>query len=309
VSALPNNITPFRRRAVTDMTGDAEERRPSPGDAYVKVPVAILQVGLSAGAFYTYCWLQRHDGERGCFPSLTVLAGEMLVGERSIRRYLDELERAGFVRAETRRGVGGGGSLPTAYLLFPNGDAPTNRPDSDDEPAIMTASCPDEPAKNVRRTGQKRRDEPAKNDVRINVELEPVNKNQGTRNSKAAADRPIVQATLIEPDTAVVVVLDALSLTGAVSVRAVTAIVAAFPTVNHALAAACCAEWCANKRRKPSAATYRNWCAKEANGASDEENPGGAGPGRTGGAARARPANSGRPANPQHAAHAAKLDW
>lgn len=45
------------------------------------------------------------------------------------------------------------------------------------------------------------------------------------------------------------------------------------------------------------------------NGASNGEHRQGAGPGRTGGASRARPTDIARPGNPQHAAHAASLDW
>ena len=190
MSAVPDNVLSFRYDRVSEDTGryDTEQRRPTPGEVsggerHVRIPYAVFTCpGMSHGAILLYGWLQQHNGDKGCFPSQSVLAEELGGGERSVRRYLAELEAAGFVRAKVRRGIGGGGSFATAYDLYPDGDAPTNRPKDADEPANVAVSR-DEPAKNDRRTGQKVQDEPAKNDSPIKDESNPVNQTSVTKDS------------------------------------------------------------------------------------------------------------------------------
>ena len=273
ISALARHL-----RVVTETTGryDADELSPGEaagGERHARIPDTVLYCKvMSVGARLLYGMLQRHNGAKGCFPSQAILAEELGSGERSVRRYLDELEDAGFVRADARRGIGGGGSLATSYRLFPAGDAPTNRPKRADEPAFLAGSQRDEPAKNDRRTGQNVQDEPAKIDMHIKVEPKPVNQSQLTSNSAAACAREADQPTLIAPDPQVAAVIDALALKGDASSRAIAAIFAEFPAINHASAAACCAEWCANKRITPTARRYREWCKRERpveNGASN----------------------------------------
>lgn len=62
------------------------------------VPEALLRYGgISPGAKLCFGRLCRYAGERGhCWPSHGQLAEELGVGKRQIRRYLTELEIAGF---------------------------------------------------------------------------------------------------------------------------------------------------------------------------------------------------------------------
>ena len=252
-------------RLVSETTDGYDAQEPTAAEAaggarHVRIPYAVFSCpGMSHGAILLYGWLQHHNGPRGCFPSQAMLAEELGGGERSVRRYLDELEAAGFIRCDARKGIGVGGSLPMSYRLFPNGDAEPNRPKRTSEPAILAAS----------------EAEPAKNDMYIKVEPEPENHTQRTSHAYTARegwtpDQVKGQIPLVGPDPKVAAVLDALQLTGAASIRAITAILKEFPGVVHESAAACCAAHFENLGKRITASNYRNWCFKELtqNGAS-----------------------------------------
>jgi Helix-turn-helix domain len=74
---------------------------------FTQVPNVILtDEVLSVGAKLAYAILLKYawDAE-GCFPGQIRLAQDMGSGERSVRRYLEELEQTGFLEVE-QRGLG-----------------------------------------------------------------------------------------------------------------------------------------------------------------------------------------------------------
>jgi hypothetical protein len=69
---------------------------------------------VSAGAKLCYAALTRYAGQDGrCFPRQKLLAAELGVSERQVRRYLRELEQAGLLRT-TRRGL----NDPNSYTFL-----------------------------------------------------------------------------------------------------------------------------------------------------------------------------------------------
>jgi hypothetical protein len=74
---------------------------------FTQVPnVILVDPALSVGAKLAYAMLLKYAWDAGaCFPGQVRLAAEMGSGERSVRRYLDELESSGFLEVE-QRGLG-----------------------------------------------------------------------------------------------------------------------------------------------------------------------------------------------------------
>lgn len=74
---------------------------------FTQVPNVILtNAQLSVGAKLTYAMLLKYAWDAGgCYPGQVKLAKDMGSGERSVRRYLDELETSGFLEIE-QRGLG-----------------------------------------------------------------------------------------------------------------------------------------------------------------------------------------------------------
>ena len=74
---------------------------------FTQVPNFILtKPELSVGAKLGYAMLLKYAwGDDACFPGQVKLAQDMGAGERSVRRYLDELEEAGLLEIE-QRGLG-----------------------------------------------------------------------------------------------------------------------------------------------------------------------------------------------------------
>jgi len=74
---------------------------------FTQVPNVILtDPTLSVGAKLGYAMLLKYAWDAdGCFPGQIRLAQDMGSGERSVRRYLDELETSGFLEVE-QRGLG-----------------------------------------------------------------------------------------------------------------------------------------------------------------------------------------------------------
>ena len=74
---------------------------------FTQVPNHILTMKeISVGAKLAYATLLKYAwGDGACFPGQVKLAEDMGGGERSVRRYLDELERAGFLEIQ-QRGLG-----------------------------------------------------------------------------------------------------------------------------------------------------------------------------------------------------------
>jgi hypothetical protein len=74
---------------------------------FTQVPNVILtNPELSVGAKLTYAMLLKYAWDAGgCYPGQIKLAEDMGSGERSVRRYLDELEASGFLEIE-QRGLG-----------------------------------------------------------------------------------------------------------------------------------------------------------------------------------------------------------
>lgn len=106
---------------------------------FVQTPVLVLQDhDLSAGAKLTYGALLWYLWRGGDYPGQVALSEEFGMGERSVRRYLSELENRGYLRHE-RTGLG---QVNTYHILTPWADDP-HRP-----------NWPLRPAKSAAQTGQ-----------------------------------------------------------------------------------------------------------------------------------------------------------
>jgi DNA-binding transcriptional ArsR family regulator len=82
---------------------------------FTQVPNFILtKSDISVGAKLAYAMLLKYAwGDDACFPGQTKLAEDMGSGERSVRRYLEELEKAGLLEI-VQRGLG----KTNLYRLF-----------------------------------------------------------------------------------------------------------------------------------------------------------------------------------------------
>ena len=82
---------------------------------FTQVPNFILtKSDISVGAKLAYAMLLKYAwGDEACFPGQTKLAVDMGSGERSVRRYLDELEKASLLEI-VQRGLG----KTNLYRLF-----------------------------------------------------------------------------------------------------------------------------------------------------------------------------------------------
>lgn len=96
---------------------------------YTQVPNALLKSQtVSPGAKLTYAMLLSYAWQNDyCFPGQERLAQDMGSGQRSVVRYIKELEEKGFLKI-TRRGLG----KPNLYELnltanFKTNKAPTRR--------------------------------------------------------------------------------------------------------------------------------------------------------------------------------------
>ena len=74
---------------------------------FTQVPNFILtNDSLSVGAKLAYAMLLKYAwADDNCFPGQAKLAKDMGAGERSVRRYIDELQDAGFLEVK-QRGLG-----------------------------------------------------------------------------------------------------------------------------------------------------------------------------------------------------------
>jgi hypothetical protein len=82
---------------------------------FTQVPNFILtNKDISVGAKLSYAMLLKYAwGDDACFPGQTTLAEDMGSGERSVRRYLEELEKASLLEI-VQRGLG----KTNLYRLF-----------------------------------------------------------------------------------------------------------------------------------------------------------------------------------------------
>src|SRR5580700_11962502 len=71
---------------------------------FTQVPNFILtNTNISVGAKLAYAMLLKYAwGDDACFPGQAKLAVDMGSGERSVRRYLDELEKSGLLQIVQR---------------------------------------------------------------------------------------------------------------------------------------------------------------------------------------------------------------
>jgi helix-turn-helix protein len=95
---------------------------------FTQVPNFILtSTAISVGAKLGYAMLLKYAwGDNACFPGQAKLAEDMGSGERSVRRYLDELEKAGLLEIE-QRGLG----KTNLYRLFLTVKKPGQKPQRD----------------------------------------------------------------------------------------------------------------------------------------------------------------------------------
>src|SRR3977135_58072 len=82
---------------------------------FTQVPNFVLvKKDISVGAKLAYAMLLKYAwGDDACFPGQTKLAQDMGSGERSVRRYLEELEKTGLLEI-VQRGLG----KTNLYRLF-----------------------------------------------------------------------------------------------------------------------------------------------------------------------------------------------
>ena len=88
---------------------------PVAAGGFTQVPNVILKSSdLSVGAKLAYAMLLSYAWHNDfCFPGQETLAQDMGAGKRSVVRYVDELEKKGFVKIK-RQGLG----KPNIYKLF-----------------------------------------------------------------------------------------------------------------------------------------------------------------------------------------------
>jgi len=97
-----SNTQAFRERNLFVEGADMATLR-----GWTGVPNVILESDkISVGAKLTYAMLLKYAREKdGCFPGQDTLARDIGSGERSVRRWLKELEQARYIRIK-RRGQG-----------------------------------------------------------------------------------------------------------------------------------------------------------------------------------------------------------
>jgi hypothetical protein len=95
---------------------------------FTQVPNFILtKADISVGAKLAYAMLLKYAwGDGACFPGQTKLANDMGSGERSVRRYLDELETVGLLEI-VQRGLGKT-NLYRLFLTVPKSGPRRGRP-------------------------------------------------------------------------------------------------------------------------------------------------------------------------------------
>jgi len=88
---------------------------PATAFGFTQVPNFLLtKEGISVGAKLAYAMLLKYAWyDKACYPGQATLAEDMGSGERSVRRYLDELEQSGLLEIE-QRGLG----KTNLYRLF-----------------------------------------------------------------------------------------------------------------------------------------------------------------------------------------------
>jgi hypothetical protein len=96
-----------RQLAVTARNIEIVGADPVTRGGFTQVPNCILTMAdISVGAKLTYAMLLKYAwAEDACFPGQLKLAQDMGSGERSVRRYLDELEAKGILEIQ-QRGLG-----------------------------------------------------------------------------------------------------------------------------------------------------------------------------------------------------------
>ena len=109
----------FQARAIGDILKERNIELvgadPVTRQGYTQVPNFILTKNdVSVGAKLAYAMLLKYAwGDDACFPGQTKLAIDMGSGERSVRRYLEELEKSGLLEI-VQRGLG----KTNLYRLF-----------------------------------------------------------------------------------------------------------------------------------------------------------------------------------------------
>lgn len=94
-------------------------------DRYEKCPRSLIRSGLPSECVHLYLLLRTFDGPRGCFPSQETLWSILKCSERSLNRYLDRLETAGWI-ARQRKWVTDGAKLRHACVYtFSDSELPS----------------------------------------------------------------------------------------------------------------------------------------------------------------------------------------
>lgn len=108
---LPQHISNILKERNIELVGSD----PATRFGFTQVPNFILtKSDISVGAKLAYAMLLKYAwDDKACFPGQTRLAADMGSGERSVRRYLEELESARLLQV-VQRGLG----KTNLYRLF-----------------------------------------------------------------------------------------------------------------------------------------------------------------------------------------------
>lgn len=152
---------------------------------FVQVPVLVLQDhDLSAGAKLTYGALLWYLWRGGDYPGQVAMSEEFGMGERSVRRYLAELEDRGYLRHE-RPGLG---QVNTYQILTPWAESP-DRP-----------NWPVRPAKSAGQDGQPGRSQERQDSKAHTSQQQGRAKPGGDRGLPAARRTAVVVASSTEEE-------------------------------------------------------------------------------------------------------------
>ena len=101
------------------MTDRDDLKRDSPGD-YFPLPKAIFRLNLSAGEIAVYAFLMYCEDRKTfqCHPSYTTIGDATGMSKSTVKKYVESLERKGFIRTEPTKVITRDGRVHNGSLLY-----------------------------------------------------------------------------------------------------------------------------------------------------------------------------------------------
>ena len=101
------------------MTERDDCKRDSPGD-YFPLPKAIFRLNLSAGEIAVYAFLMYCEDRKTfrCHPSYTTIGDATGMSKSTVKKYVENLERKGFIRTEPTKVITRDGRVHNGSLLY-----------------------------------------------------------------------------------------------------------------------------------------------------------------------------------------------